>query len=67
MMSAEDYIFEDPWESYDRCIDDGWEPWKGVSWSRKKEKDRKCTVCGQEFKSRYPSACPECGGWTDEQ
>lgn len=25
---------------------------------------RKCTVCGHNFSSKYPRACPECSGWT---
>jgi len=53
-MAWDDYVFEDPMESYERCMD---EPIEDVK--------RKCKKCDHTFWSEYPNACPECGGWTE--
>jgi hypothetical protein len=54
IMSWDDHVFEDPWESYDRSQE---EPLEEVK--------RKCKKCDHIFWSAFPQACPECGGWTD--
>lgn len=68
-MSWDDYIFEDPCESMDRSIEDGYvynNPKFNRSFFRNKpEIQRTCTKCGFSFKSKYPSACLKCGGWTE--
>jgi hypothetical protein len=65
-MSAEDYIFEDPYESYERCVD-GEEPlYEMMRRAWLPLRSRVCTKCSLRFESRLPQACPDCGGWTDE-
>ncbi len=53
-MAWDDYVFEDPMESYERGQE---EPMEEVK--------LKCSKCGYEFHTLFASACHECGGWTD--
>jgi hypothetical protein len=62
-MSWDDYVFEDPMESYDRCQEEG-DYYVGNN--RRELIERICKKCDHEFASTYPCACPECGGWTEE-
>lgn len=61
-MSWEDYIFEGPWESCDRS-QEGYG--SRNSFYLKDMEERECTICGHGFESRFPKACPQCGGWTE--
>ena len=70
-MSWDDYVFEDPWESYERCMEDDSysESYFGAEYSatfRRALHKRECTKCGIEFSCKFPQKCPDCGGWTKE-
>lgn len=65
-MSWDDYVFEDPWESYDRSQEEyGYFGAEYRSTFIKNKVSRICSRCTYKFSSTYPSACPKCGGWTD--
>jgi hypothetical protein len=60
-MSAEDYIFEDPSESWERTEVE-YNPARVTKFLHR----RVCAKCTLGFVAITPQACPECGGWTDE-
>lgn len=66
-MSFDDYCFEDPIESYERSLEEMVDIYGYNNYSlppQPKQIKRICTKCEHKFKSAFPKACTECGGWT---